>query len=132
MSPRTVSEWVGKNPDTPIPPRVKGRILRKQEFKCALTGLPLTPGNTDYDHIVALINGGENREANIRAVARKAHKEKTRADVAEKVKTDAMTIAAFKLKQKAKFKQRPKAEKPRRERIELTGESNIHRRFRAA
>lgn len=111
---RAVAEWIGKTPDTPIPPRVKVRILRRQNHKCGITGAPIPPGVTpDYDHTIALINGGQNRESNIRAVLPDPHKVKSKNDVAEKVKTDAMTIKAFGLASpKQKIPNRPKPEKP--------------------
>jgi 5-methylcytosine-specific restriction endonuclease McrA len=38
------------------------------------------------DHVKALINGGENRESNLRPSHRKCHVEKTALDLAEKAK----------------------------------------------
>ena len=37
-----------------------------------------------YDHIVALANGGENRESNLQILCMECHTIKTRVDVAEK------------------------------------------------
>ena len=85
---RTVPEWIGKTGDTAIPPRVKARILIKYDGKCYLTGVKLSAKDTDFDHIVALCNGGENRESNIAPIWRVKHKEKTKADVAQKAKTE--------------------------------------------
>lgn len=89
---RDVPEWRGKNDDTPIPPRVKLRVFEAYGGKCHWTGQKIMPGDAwDADHIVALINGGENREANLAPILRgKAHKEKTAQDVAIKSKTARM------------------------------------------
>ena len=38
----------------------------------------------EFDHLVAICNGGENRESNIRIVHSWCHREKTRADVQRK------------------------------------------------
>ena len=40
----------------------------------------------EQDHKVAIINGGENRESNLRTLLKSHHKTKTAADVAEKAK----------------------------------------------
>jgi len=49
-------------------------------------GIRIRPGDQwDVDHVIALINGGANRESNMAPILRgKPHKEKTRQDVAEK------------------------------------------------
>lgn len=86
MTGRKTPEWIGKTPDTAIPPRVQLRLLDKHNARCALTGVKLRPGHIDFDHIIALANGGENRESNLQPVDRKAHKEKTKQDVAQKKK----------------------------------------------
>lgn len=84
---RTVPEWQGATPDTPIPTRVKLRIWKRCGGRCALSGKKLMPGDAyDFDHIIALANGGRNVETNIQLVSREKHREKTRDDVAEKSK----------------------------------------------
>lgn len=85
---RTVPEWIGKADDTPIPQRVKLRVFEANGGRCHWTGKKIMPGDQyDFDHIVALCNGGENREGNLAPILRgKAHKEKTALDVAEKSK----------------------------------------------
>lgn len=45
------------------------------------------PGDAyDFDHIVALANGGAHKESNLQVVSREKHREKTKADLAEKSK----------------------------------------------
>ncbi len=86
MTSRSLPEWIGKTPETSTPPRVKARIREKQDGKCACCGVKLGMAGEgiEFDHITALINGGENRESNIQALRSRCHKVKTRKDVAEK------------------------------------------------
>lgn len=84
---RAIREWIGKTDDTRIPPRVKARIIVAQEGVCACgcgMKLGIAGERIEFDHRVALINGGENRESNIQALRRPCHQAKTRSDVAEK------------------------------------------------
>ena len=67
--PRSVKEWIGKNDDQPFPPRVRDRILQRFNNRCDAAhsgcGREIRPGDKwTCDHIIALINGGENRESN--------------------------------------------------------------------
>ena len=86
---RATPEWIGKTDETATPPRVKARIVMRQDGICdcgcgqklGAAGEPI-----EFDHEVALINGGENRESNLRALRRPCHAVKTKADVAEKAK----------------------------------------------
>lgn len=82
---RATEEWVGKTDDTPIPPRVKLRVFERHGGICHLSGRKIRAGEPwDCDHVKALINGGENREANLAPALRDKHREKTALDVAEK------------------------------------------------
>ena len=84
---RTVTEWIGRTDDTPIPPRVKDRIVQAQDgccAKCAARFGPKIPA--EFDHRIALINGGENRESNIWALCPLCHGTKSKRDVAQKSK----------------------------------------------
>lgn len=85
---RSTPEWIGKTDDTAIPPRVKARVMEKQGGKCCFCNRKLGMAGEviEFDHIIALINGGENRENNLQAACGMCggHKAKTREDVAEK------------------------------------------------
>ena len=84
---RATKEWVGKTPDSKIPPRVRLRIFEAHGGVCHLSGRKIAAGELwDCDHIIALINGGEHREANLAPALRDKHREKTADDVAEKAK----------------------------------------------
>ena len=103
MTARDVPEWIGAKPDSAIPPRVKLRVWERQDGRCALTGKKIMPGDRwEVDHIVALINGGENREGNLQVVLATAHKVKTRADVADKAKVNRLRLAHLGMKPKPK------------------------------
>ncbi len=84
---RPVPEWIGKIDDTAAPARVKARIVLAQDGICGCgCGVKLGAAGEaiEFDHTQALINGGENRESNLRALRRPCHKSKTRQDVAQK------------------------------------------------
>jgi 5-methylcytosine-specific restriction endonuclease McrA len=90
---RSVSEWIGKTDDHRAPGKVRQRIFDRDN-RCHLCGCEIqTAQKWDLDHVKALINGGENREANLRPAHRKCHKVKTALDVAEKA-----TVAAIRQK----------------------------------
>jgi 5-methylcytosine-specific restriction protein A len=89
---RTVSEWRGKNDDAMPPQGCKRRILAKQDGKCALTDKPFTPKEKpQFDHIVPLWLGGENRETNLQAIHGEPHKRKTKAEATVRAKVNANT-----------------------------------------
>lgn len=97
--PREVAEWIGRTPDTPAPPRVKLRVLRKYENRCYLTGAEIRPGDSwDCDHIQPLINGGQNRESNLAPALKAPHKEKTKTDLAIKKKNNRVALKHFGIK----------------------------------
>jgi len=84
---RSLPEWVGKTDDTRAPLRVRLRCFERANGTCHITGRKITPADKwELDHIVALINGGENRESNLAPALVKAHRQKTAEDVAMKAK----------------------------------------------
>ena len=86
---RSVPEWVGPTPDTRPPPRVRLRVFESHGGTCHLTGRKIRPGDAwELEHVVAIINGGENREGNMAPALRDAHRKKTAQDVAEKSKVN--------------------------------------------
>jgi len=82
--PRKLPEWSSKNHDTAPPPRVRLRIYEAATGRCQGCTRKVIPGKWQADHIVALINGGENRETNLQLICDECHKAKTGDDVAEK------------------------------------------------
>lgn len=87
--PRSVSEWIGDTDDQRAPKRVRDRI-RDRHPTCYICGRDFSDGKkVALDHVKALVNGGENRESNLRPVHVACHAKKTAADVAEKAKVAA-------------------------------------------
>lgn len=100
---REVPEWIGKNDDTSIPPRVKLRVFEKHKGICHISGRKITPADVwECDHIIALINGGEHRESNLAPALADKHKEKTKADLAEKAKVAAIRSKHLGIKKQKK------------------------------
>lgn len=84
---RPLPEWIGLTDTTPAPARVKARIVLRQNGICACgcgVKLGLAGERIEFDHTLALILGGENSEANLRALRSPCHRAKTREDVAQK------------------------------------------------
>jgi 5-methylcytosine-specific restriction protein A len=80
---REVPEWIGKNDDSEPPVRVQLRTFKRFNKVCQICFAPIISG-PEFDHQVAICNGGSNSESNLVPVHPKCHKQKTRADVAEK------------------------------------------------
>lgn len=83
---RSVEEWIGKNDDSPVPPRVRARVFLRFGGICQECGLKIIAKRWICDHDKALINGGENREKNLRPIHEACDKRKTAKDVEEKSK----------------------------------------------
>lgn len=84
---RAVPEWIGRSSNTHIPARVRIRVINAQQDRCGCgcgVKLGMAGEAIDIDHMIALINGGENRESNLQALRRPCHQMKTGKDVAEK------------------------------------------------
>lgn len=86
---RAVDEWIGKTDDSVAPPRVQLRVYMKFNGVCQCgCGQSIRAGQKwQTDHVIAIINGGENREENLQPLLIEHHKAKTRQDVAIKSKT---------------------------------------------
>jgi 5-methylcytosine-specific restriction protein A len=82
---RTVEEWIGKTPDTAIPPRVRVRVFDSKSGHCHKCHRKIRAGEKwTCEHLIALINGGENRERNLDVTCDWCLPSKNAADVAEK------------------------------------------------
>lgn len=83
---RTVKEWIAKNDDEKIPTRVQDRIYSRCDGRCCECGVRVVGKiRPAFDHIRALINGGQHRESNLQLLCKQpCHAEKTKRDVAEK------------------------------------------------
>lgn len=118
---RTVSEWIGKTDDTRPSKACQRRILERQGFVCALTGLPFDDKHKPrFDHKVPLWLGGENRERNLQALRdEEAHKPKTKAEAKVRAKVHAVIDKRFSLgSPKAKIQSPGFAKSPKQPRID--------------
>lgn len=82
---RSVTEWIGATDDQVPPPRVRIRVYDRFEGKCHRCGRFIRPG--EYwvcEHLVALINKGENRERNLGCTCRNCVPLKNADDLTEK------------------------------------------------
>ena len=99
---RSTAEWVGSSDDAAVPPRVKARVFLQGGGKCQECGRVIRPGDGWIcDHVVAIINGGANREGNLRVICSWCDRKiKTPADVAEKSKVASIRAKHFGMKPK--------------------------------
>lgn len=82
---RSVPEWIGKTPDSAVPPRVRLRVFDRYEGRCGQCLRKIHAGEPwTLEHMKALINGGENRERNLDITCSWCLPAKNAADVAEK------------------------------------------------
>jgi len=88
---RAVEEWVGKTPDTPVPPRVRLRVFLAHGGRCYLSGRPIRPGEKwELEHVKGLAVGGENREANLAPALVAPHRAKTTRERMAQPKSDSI------------------------------------------
>ena len=69
-------------------PKVKAAIIERQGGLCALSGLPLIPGQIQFDHRLPIALGGADTPDNLQAVACAPHRDKTRVDIGRIRKAD--------------------------------------------
>ena len=85
---RAVPEWIGRNDDSMPGKLVRDRLSRAQNDCCATCGNAFRPKRRAHcDHIVPLIDAGENRETNMQMLCADCHKAKTGAEAAARKKT---------------------------------------------
>jgi 5-methylcytosine-specific restriction protein A len=83
---RELPEWIGKSDDSAVPPRVRVRVFQRYGGRCQCgCNRAIRPGEAwDCEDTIALINGGERRESNLKPWLSEHHPKKTAQDVAEK------------------------------------------------
>ncbi|MBI1202658.1 MAG: HNH endonuclease [Rhodopseudomonas sp.] len=87
MTGRSVPEWQGKTPDTPVPPRVRDRVFTTKDGRCHKCSREIAANRGETwtcEHMIALANGGENRESNLDVTCSWCLPAKNAEDVAEK------------------------------------------------
>ena len=102
---RSLPEWIGATPDTPVPPRVRLRVFRRFGGICqGPCHRKIKP--TDkwiLEHEKAIILGGENRESNLSIRCDWCAKQKTAIEVEAKAITDKIAKRHVGIKPKSKF-----------------------------
>ena len=86
---RSLPEWIGASPDSAVPDRVRVRIFQRYDGRCQCgCGRRIAAGEKwDAEDEIAIINGGQRRESNLRPFLAEHHPQKTTRDVAIKSKT---------------------------------------------
>jgi len=88
---RSTPEWIGKDHDAKVPPRVRQRVFDRHGGVCHLTGRKIAAGEKwELEHIKALILGGEHRESNMAPALAEPHKKKTASEMKVKAKINAV------------------------------------------
>ncbi len=104
---RANDEWIGTTDDTPVPPRVKLRVFQRYQGTCYLSGRKIRPGDAwQTEHVIALCNGGENRETNLKPALVDPHKVKTAQDRRIKAKDDRVRQKHLGIKKKRRWPSR--------------------------
>ena len=103
--PRAVPKWIGRTADSPVPPRVKAEIYLLAEGRCVhctrfVDGSAL---KAEYDHIIPLIIGGENRQINLQLLCEPCHAAKTKLDVKLKAKVARVRKRHLGIKKPSRF-----------------------------
>src|SRR5215469_5550332 len=88
---RSIPEWIGKSDDDRIPDRVRVRVFARHNGRCHCCGRLILVGEAwELDHVIAIANGGEHRESNLKPILTEHHRNKTRLDTAIKSKSYAV------------------------------------------
>lgn len=84
MTARNVAkEWIGRRPESMPGKLVLLRLYSRQNGLCACgcgRVMSFDRDKIDCDHVLALIDGGENRESNLQLLLNEHHKAKTSAE----------------------------------------------------
>lgn len=101
---RSLPEWRGSTADTPVPPRVRLRVYDKFKGRCAGCGAALFGKTFTCDHVIAIINGGDNCESNLQPLGDGCcNKGKNKRDAALKSQTYRVRAKHLGIKKKSRF-----------------------------
>jgi len=96
---RSVDEWVGKSPDSKVPPHVRVRVFETHKGVCHISKRKIRPGEAwELEHVQPLSMGGENRERNLAPALVAPHKAKTAREAGERSKADRVRLKHLGLK----------------------------------
>lgn len=82
-------EWIGKTPDSKVPPHVQLRVFERHGGRCHIAKRKILGGEPwDCDHVIALRDwtgeGHGNRESNLAPALKDKHRDKTAAENRER------------------------------------------------
>lgn len=101
---RSTDEWIGKNDNTPIPARVRVRVFDSAGGCCYICRRKISAGEYwQADHVIALVNGGSNRESNLSPACGNCCYRKSADDVAEKSKVYKKRSKHLGIRKKSRF-----------------------------
>jgi 5-methylcytosine-specific restriction enzyme A len=104
---RSTLEWQGKHPDADPPSYVRLRVFNDKKGKCHMCGHVIRAGEKWIcEHVIAIANGGENRETNLDLTCHLCLPKKNKADKDIQTKTENMRKAAFGIKPKSRLRSR--------------------------
>lgn len=84
---RSIPEWIGKTPDSKVPDKVRDRVFARAKGICHVSGRKIAAGEAwELEHVIALKDGGENRESNLAPALVGPHKDKSRREAKERAK----------------------------------------------
>ena len=84
-----------KKPRSRFSPAQYESVLARQNYKCACCGEPMVIGETEFDHDKSLWLDGPDTLENLRALKRKHHLVKTKAEATQRAKTDRQRAKHF-------------------------------------
>lgn len=109
---RSTKEWRGKTDDHMPPPKVRQRILERENSTCHLCGGKIDKPGWHADHVPPLKDGGENRESCIKPAHEICHRKETARQAIERAPIERMKMkASGAIKPKGSIASRPKAPK---------------------
>lgn len=107
MRTANLKAWIGKTDDSRPPPYVRLRIFEDHGGLCYLSNRKIMPGEKWHvEHIVAICNGGENRESNMAPALVSPHKIKTKQDRATKAKNDHVRMKHIGIREPSRLQSR--------------------------
>lgn len=93
MTGRSVPAWVGKTPDSKVPPHVRARVFVTHGGRCHISGRVIRPGEAwELEHITPLSMGGAHAETNLAPALVAPHREKTAEEASARAKADRVRL----------------------------------------